>query len=129
MFSIFKNGVPYGEASIERQGLYFQIRCFCRSPERIILKWAGGERDLGLCVPMDEGYGIQTRIPAKYLGNDNLQFLTLTKENIFPIGEDVPFMQLSYLREGTLIYQQGRPMFQRSISRPMGQWSEPRTSE
>ena len=127
MFAIEKNGVPYGNATIERQGLYTKISCSCRSPERILLKWSGGKRDLGVCVPMGEGYGIQTRIPTKHLGFEDLHFLTQEGPPRSPaptsylIAEDVPFTQLKFLRMGTLVYRAGRPSFQRSISRPTGQ--------
>lgn len=71
-YEIYRDGVCVGQAQMYRQGLYccFSCRCRLNGQERIHLKVQCGQTvtDLGLCVPMGEDFGVETRIPAKRLG-------------------------------------------------------------
>lgn len=129
-FDITKCGKCIGHATVELQGLYYQIHCSCREPERIVLKQETGFRDLGVCVPDGEYFRIHTKIPAKYLPGQTWLFAGKNEEADFtPIREEEPFQNIAELSQQKLVCQDGEPGIQTDISNPTGQWSEPDTSE
>ena len=78
-----------------------------------------GILDLGICVPMEEGFGIETRIPVKRVGE---KILTIhTEESFHPISKEKPFLYLHQLRNCFYAVRDGKPGIQKSISNPTGQ--------
>ena len=84
VYEITFAGAPVGTAQIEKQGLYYRFSCRCRLPEegffRIHVICADKREDLGICVPMDGMFGMDKRLPAVRLCEDNLEFVLLPKE-------------------------------------------------
>lgn len=123
-----------GQATVQPQGLYYGIRCFCRLTGavgfRLLVKGSLGEADLGLLVPMNEGFGVNTRVPIKKVGEE-LRFSLVPKHRkmddcFVPLCPDEPFSYLTRLenaflenREGTLgVVVQG---LSSDSSKPTGQ--------
>ena len=142
-FQILAEGKPIGSATVTRHGLYYQIHCIChlmeRNPCRIYAACDDREIDLGICVPMDGGFGIRTRVPVKRLGEGEIRFWAAAhnekpQEQFVPVETGRPFIFLSQLKNARLAVRNRKTGIllsdtQSSISRPTGQWSEPNTSE
>jgi len=105
-----------GSASVSKEGLYYRIRCQCQLsgdvPCRITVS---GERDadLGLCVPLGDHFGVETRIPIKRVGEGNLSFQVTPKhrettEQFIPISPEEPFQYLARLKDAYLIRRNGQ---------------------
>ena len=72
-----------GQATAERKGLYYHFSCNCKlSGEviyRVVVRCGDKEESLGVCIPGDEGFGLNTRLPVKRLGEGEL-LLQLVEE-------------------------------------------------
>lgn len=138
-YSVTLGGKETGRVQVERQGLYYRIFCRCKLSGEVMYRLvaACGERtaDLGILVPTESGFGVETRIPVSRLGEGTLSFSLRPKHDeatIFvPIRPEEPFAYLSHLRQARLEYRDGQlgaSFSQKLISRETGQWSEPNTS-
>ena len=128
--SVYRDSVPFGLAEIIREGLYYRIRVHCPQSGRVLVYEAKGMRDLGICVPSEGEFVIETRVPVKQLGEGELSFCVTSDKNMFhPVEADKPFEHPDILRDCVLCFQKGQIGVQMAISRPMGQWSDPNTSE
>lgn len=95
--------------------------------------------DLGLCVPHSDGFGMDTRIPVKRLGEGELTFRLLPRHSkpdgaFIPVSPEEPFGYIQKLQQAHLAQQDGLVGIivnedQNSSDSPTGQWSEPITSE
>ena len=140
-YLIFSGGEAVGKASVQRQGLYYAIRCRCKLTGAIRYKLiaSGGENtvDLGLCVPMGDRFGVDTKIPIKRLGEGALSFRLQPRHNelrgrFIPVSPEEPFRYIRQLQTAHLARQDGVvgiviPEGQNSSESPTGQWSEPNT--
>ncbi len=95
-----------GTVQIKRKGLYYQIHCRCNVPDdrvcRLVAKCDGQSIDLGVCVPFDDGFGVDTMVSVKKIGTDSITFyLTYKKESgderFLPMREGEPFAGMEYL--------------------------------
>lgn len=134
-FQILANGNPIGTAAVVRRGLYYEIHCICHltNADTYRVSAACGNRkiDLGICVPMDGGFGIRTRIPVKRLGEGEFCFSAARRndkpeEQFVPVETGRPFIFLSQLKNARLAVRNGKTGIllsdtQSSISRPTGQ--------
>ena len=64
-------------------------------------------------MPVNDGFGLNTKLPAKRFGNGNVEFLLVPKyekENgIFvPIYPEEPFAYISRLKEAYLVRKAGQ---------------------
>ena len=59
-----------GRVQVQRQGLYYRFQCRCRLTGDVVCRLyvlCGGRREnLGVVVPMDGGFGLDTRVPVKH---------------------------------------------------------------
>ena len=106
-----------GKARVLRQGLYYAFRCRCQLPEgevfRLCVTCGERKENLGVVIPMDGGFGLDTKIPAKRLGEGVMEFRLLSKhtssEGAFvPICPEEPFQYISRLKESFLIRKNGQ---------------------
>ena len=106
-----------GKAQVLRQGLYYAFRCRCRLPEgevfRLCVTCGERKENLGVVIPMDGGFGLDTKIPVKRLGEGSMEFRLLSKrtssEGVFvPICPEEPFQYISRLKESFLIRKNGQ---------------------
>ncbi len=130
-----------GKVNVQRRGLYWQFTCRCRLSGdgvfRLRIQCGGKQENLGILVPMDGGFGLNTKIPAKRLGEGEPEFTLIPKHELcggrfVPIYPEEPFAYIGKLKKAFLVRQNGRMGIlledQMSSSRPTGQWSEPKTS-
>ena len=115
-YPILLDKKPIGVATVDIQGLYYKISCFCtntfRPHCRIAILLSSGKIDLGLCVPTDNGYGLHTRVPIKSIRGQNPEFV-LVKPNqkhvlFIPIDERQPFNYLTKLKMARFAVRDGK---------------------
>lgn len=115
---VFLGQLPAGKVQVLRQGLYYQFHCRCRlSGEdmcRLFVRCGSRKENLGIVVPMDGGFGLDTRIPVKRLGEGEMEFNLVPKhsdqtdhsgERFVPIYPEEPFSYLSRLKDAYLTHQ------------------------
>jgi len=134
-YEIMQAGKPVGKACVSRQGLYLCFSCRCEIPDgeivRLIVESDGHRESLGVCVPMGNVFGVETKLPAKKIRDGNLEFylegsrkegdytqaapyvkeeLTDEKcrqEQFIPVSEEQPFEQLDLLNDSHMEIRDG----------------------
>ena len=110
--SFGKNTV--GKVQVVRQGLYYRFNCRCRIGREVIcrLEVSCGDQheNLGIVVPMDGGFGLDTKLPVKRLGEGKMEFCLIPKHDIgngkfVPIFPEEPFAYISRLKKAYLVRQ------------------------
>ncbi len=108
---------PVGKVLLRKQGLYYSIRCRCQLSGGVVCRLAvrcdGRQEKLGILVPMEEGFGLDTKLPAKRLGQGSLEFLLLPRHEtvngtFVPIYPEEPFAYISRLKDGFLARKDGQ---------------------
>ena len=110
-YEVISGGQAVGSVVIRRQGLYYHIRCLCHlSGEgmfRLILEVGERTIDLGIMVPTDSFFGLQTRLSAKSLGTGSIHFHLKPQRNsenecLISVCPEEPFQYLSRLESAYL---------------------------
>lgn len=142
-YFIFSGEEKIGIVLVQQQGLYYRIRCRCDLTGTVRYKLIAGcgnnSVDLGLCVPKDNQFGVDTAIPIKRLGQGEMRFRLAPKHsraegNFLAVSADEPFGYIRQLQKAHLFHRDGNVGIaldgdQSSSDAPTGQWSEPITSE
>ena len=106
-----------GKVQVCRQGLYYHFRCRCQLTGGVVcrLNAVCGDRqeNLGVVVPMDGGFGLDTKLPVKRLGEGAMEFFLIPKHSaksgtFVPIYPEEPFAYIARLKEAYLIKQNGQ---------------------
>ena len=106
-----------GIATVEKQGLYYRFSCQCRihgqGMRRILVSGGKTRTDLGICVPIDDGFGLEKKIPCKQFGDGEPEFQLLpkypdVKGQFVPVYPDEPFAYMSRLKVAYLSVQDGQ---------------------
>lgn len=119
-YPIFLEGRTVGQAEMIREGLYCRFHCRCRLPggqiHRVFLEWDGGEEPLGVLAPSGGAFCLDTRIPAKRLGQGTLRFRVGPKPKqeqeqgaFVPLVPDQPFPDLYRLKNARFVQIDGKP--------------------
>lgn len=117
-YPVTLNEICMGKVSVQRQGLYYHICCRCRlnadGMYRLVVLNGNNQVNLGILVPFDGAFGLNTKIPQKHIGDGEWIFqLISTKESIagkfVPISPEEPFLYISRLKESFLTHQNGHP--------------------
>lgn len=141
-YEVFFGNQPAGKVQVRRQGLYYRFICRCRLTGDVVCRLyvsCGGETaSLGVVVPVDGGFGLDTKLPAKRFREGEPSFSLHPKQEVapgqfVPIIPEEPFAYIERLKTSFLVRKYGQMGIlledQRASSRPTGQWSEPVTSE
>ena len=132
-----------GNVEVVKQGLYYRFICRCQLTGEVVCRLyvsCGGKREnLGVVVPMDSGFGMDTRVPVKRIGEGNPEFTLIPKHEaptgqFVPIIPEEPFSYIERLKTSFLVRKYGEigilvPEDQKASSSPTGQWSDPVISE
>ncbi len=103
---------PAGKVQVLRQGLYYRFICRCKLSGDVVCRLVATCDDqresIGVVVPMDGGFGLDTKVPVKHLGEGELKFFLLPKHEItqgmfVPIIPEEPFAYIERLKEGFLV--------------------------
>lgn len=105
-----------GKVQVLRQGLYYRFICRCKLTGDVICRlyvtWGDGRESLGVVVPVENGFGLDTKLPAKKLGQGTLEFMLLPKHEVpagkfVPICPEEPFSYIARLKDSFLERKQG----------------------
>ena len=111
-------GENVGRVQAEKQGLYYHVVCRCRLSGDVVyrLECSAGEKkaNLGVLVPMDAGFGVDTRFPVSRVGEGRLSFSLLPKHDplrgrcFVPLCPEEPFGYLERLKDAFLETRDGQ---------------------
>lgn len=105
-----------GTAEVKREGLYYRFHCRCRLSGEVMYQikavCGGKECNLGVCVPVENGFGIDTRLPAKKFAEGTFSFYAVPRHSditnkFVPIRADEPFSYLEKIQGAHLDVQNG----------------------
>lgn len=103
-----------GRAEVKKQGLYYQICCRCQLPggevHRLTVRCGGKTENLGIIVPVGDGFGVDTKIPCKRLGEGKPDFQLLPKQErelgkFVAVYPEEPFSYMARLKDAFLARQ------------------------
>ena len=106
-----------GKVQVLKEGLYYRFCCRCRISGdvvcRLLVRCGEKEENLGVVVPMADGFGLDKRIPVKNLGEGKMQFCLMTKREgipckFIPIYPEEPFAYIARLKDAFLTRQNGQ---------------------
>lgn len=106
-----------GTATVERQGLYYRFCCSCQISGavicRVMVSCNGHHENLGVLVPMGDGFGLTTRLSVKKLDKGPFQFRAMPKHQksegkFIPVYPEEPFAYLTRLQNAFLEVQNGQ---------------------
>ena len=107
-----------GTAKVMPEGLYYHFQCVCRLSGEVMyqLKAVCGQKEtsLGICVPVPGGFGVDTKIPVKTVGEGEFTFYAAprhkdVKGKFVPIHAEEPFMYMERLADASLSMENGQP--------------------
>ena len=107
-----------GKVQVARKGLYYHFTCRCHLTGEIIYRLqvscGSGRENLGVLIPADGGFGLDTKVPVKRFQEGMPEFLLLPKhekcgETFVPIYPEEPFAYLARLKEAYLVHRNGCP--------------------
>ena len=116
-YAVTVSGQQTGKVSVQRQGLYYLFSCRCRLAGDIIYRLVvtcGTVREsLGILVPQEGSFVLNTKLPAKKLGEGELSFRLIPKreelrKTFVPISPEEPFAYIARLKQSFLVIQNGQ---------------------
>ena len=116
-YDICLGSTVVGQATVEKQGLYYRISCRCDmagdTMRRIHVICGGKQENLGICVPVGSSFGLEKRIPSKRLGEGIPEFFLTprdpaTQGKFVPVYPEEPFAYIARLKDAFLAYQNGQ---------------------
>jgi len=116
-YSVSLQGQHCGKVTVTRQGLYYRVHCRCildgKDIFRLQAECTNAKVNLGVLVPTEDRFGLDTRIPVKQLGEGELTFSVLSKReppagHFVPILAEEPFAYISRLKESFLEIRNGQ---------------------
>lgn len=108
-----------GKVQVQRQGLYYRFICRCQLTGdvvcRLLVTCGEKQENLGVVVPVDGGFGLDTRLAVKKIGEGKMEFLlvprheTVEKTGTFcPIYPEEPFAYIARLKDAFFARQNGQ---------------------
>lgn len=116
-YGVYLGEALVGKVQVSRRGLYYHFCCRCRLSGggiyRLQVACNGRRENLGILVPMGDGFGIDTKLPVKRLGEDDLLFRLVSKNaigtgNFIPISPEEPFAYIARLKNAYLVKRNGQ---------------------
>ena len=115
-YEVYFGNRPAGKVQVMRQGLYYRFQCRCSLTGdvvcRLLVKIGDKSENLGVVVPEGTGFGLDTKIPVKRLGEGMPAFCLMPKGGIIgkfvPICPEEPFQYIQRLKDSFLTYQNGQ---------------------
>jgi hypothetical protein len=116
-YDICLGSTVVGQATVEKQGLYYRIACRCKiagdTMRRIHVICGGKQENLGVCVPLESFFGLEKKIPCKRLGSGVPEFFLTprdpgTQGKFVPVYPEEPFAYIRRLKECYLVRMNGR---------------------
>ncbi len=106
-----------GKVQVLRQGLYYRFICRCQLSGNVMcrLRVSCGDHQqtLGILAPEGEGFGLDTRLPVKRIGEGAMEFTIVPKCDLpegqfVPVYPEEPFAYLNRLKDCYLACREGQ---------------------
>lgn len=116
-YDVYLGQESVGTVSAEVEGLYYRFRCRCSLSGdvvyRLLVSCGDHQENLGVMIPVDGAFGLDTRLALKRLGKGMLQFRLLPKHpelggRFVPLGPEEPFSYITKLRHAYLQRRNGQ---------------------
>lgn len=116
-YGVYLGKDQMGKVQVGRQGLYYRFCCRCQLSGDVVCRLhvaCGDKREsLGVVVPMDDGFGLDTKIPVKRLGEGKMEFLLIPKYEtaggtFVPVFPEEPFSYIERLKDAYLARKDGQ---------------------
>lgn len=117
-FAVTFGDTPAGKVQVLRQGLYYWFHCRCVLSGavicRLFVRCGEREESLGVVVPMGDGFGLDTRVPVRHLGEGEMTFWLAPKRDrvdamrFAPIVPEEPFAYIERLKDAYLARKDGQ---------------------
>lgn len=109
-------GKNVGTVQVIKEGLYCRFRCRCKLEDdvcRLMVSCGDKQENLGVLVPSGEGFYLETKIPAKRLGQGKPVFSVIPNRAVLtgkfiPISPEEPFAYIARLKEAYLVTRNGQ---------------------
>lgn len=110
-YGVYFGKAQTGKVQVQRQGLYYRFICRCQLSGDVVCRLhvaCGDKREsLGVVVPMEGGFGLDTKIPVKRLGEGKMEFLLIPKHELgtevfVPVYPEEPFSYIERLKDAYL---------------------------
>ena len=109
-YIVTSNGKSVGKVQVLREGLYYRFICRCHITQdkivRLMVSDNETEINLGILVPLEEGFGLSKRIPAKQFSGGEISFYVSAKQErgrYIPISPEEPFAYLERIKDCFLV--------------------------
>lgn len=116
-YVITQFGEAVGQATVRRQGLYWQFSCRCDLSGETVCRISVtcGDKQVNLGIPVPEGgkFVLNTKVAASKLGSGTPEFRVLPrrpelKGKFIPLRPEEPFQYLHRLEDAFLARQNGQ---------------------
>jgi len=116
-YSVMLNNQQAGKVSVRRQGLYYHFSCRCHLNNdniyRLFVCCGDKEEKLGILVPSEESFILNTKLPIKHIGAGDMTFHLAcsnnsTTEIFIPLHPEEPFAYIARLKDAYLKYRYGQ---------------------
>ena len=107
MYQLYLDNKQVGTAMVIKEGLYYRFSCVCNLPMDCIYKVMVSDGSsvvkLGVFIPENDKFRLNSRIPIKKLLGDDLYFI-IEKNNVIisKVGNNVEFAHLDRLENARL---------------------------
>lgn len=107
-----------GKVEVRKQGLYYRFFCRCQISGdvvcRLVVSCGGKQENLGVVVPLEEGFGLEKTVPCKRLGEGEPEFQLVPRRErsmgtFVPISPEEPFAYISRLKDAYFERRYGQP--------------------
>jgi len=116
MVGVYEIKQGTGTVRVTKEGLYYRFSCHCQLSgevmQRLVVLTDSGRTDLGVCVPVGDGFGVERKLPCKHFGK-NPQFHLCPKHEgmkgkYVPIYPEEPFAYMTKLKNAFLAERNGQ---------------------
>ena len=116
-YEVFFGKDKAGKVQVLREGLYYRFFCRCQLSGdvvcRLLVRCGEKQENLGVVVPMGDGFGLEKKVPVKHLGEENMEFFLMPKcdhigGEFVPIYPEEPFSYIARLKDAFLARQNGQ---------------------
>lgn len=106
-----------GKVQVLRQGLYYRFVCRCQLTGDVVCRLKlclpDREENLGVVIPMDGGFGLNTSLPAKRFCGKPIRFRLAPQQEagkgqFVPICPEEPFAYIERLKDAFLVKKYGQ---------------------
>ncbi len=113
-YDIMLGNNAVGSAQVSKEGLYYRFRCRCDLSGDVMyqLKTVCEDKEysLGILVPVEDYFCIETKVPIKKIGETDISFFIAPRHasvrgNFIPIRAEEPFSYIEKLEDSYLEVQ------------------------